>query len=241
MRSARRIRSFRNRNQTITPTTTSARRFGRSPSLITPIKIPTAIAMRNASTGLSRTAATIIEHCAQVGRLLMADIRAASAGVSGVIPSKSLTDACWPARCLRRSPWRSCSGWVFSCPYSSYLFKSPDPLRSGLPTGTLSPGRNHARSRPTAFHNKPSYPTSRNVPTLVCRRTGSTRRLERLREGDSFERAEARIRSGLSRKSKISCSARVDSPAITPIMVDDIYYEFNWFRSKLRVRFTPSV
>ena len=59
----------RNKNQPRMPATAMARNAGKPASIRAPIKVSTAIAVRNARTGLS-TAATAIHHMAQVGRLL---------------------------------------------------------------------------------------------------------------------------------------------------------------------------
>ena len=48
----------------------TARGAGTPTAIIEPIMVSTAIAIRNANTGLSRTTAAIIENC-QVGWLLM--------------------------------------------------------------------------------------------------------------------------------------------------------------------------
>jgi hypothetical protein len=64
-----RTRSLRSSNQLMAPMAPTARNSRMPASFRTPMKISTAIAVRNARTGLS-TAAAIIDQMAQVGRLL---------------------------------------------------------------------------------------------------------------------------------------------------------------------------
>jgi hypothetical protein len=56
----------------MTPVAASAMNIGKPASTRRPTKISTAIAAKNAKTGLSSTELAIMDNCAQVGRLLMA-------------------------------------------------------------------------------------------------------------------------------------------------------------------------
>src|SRR5207302_9988967 len=66
-----RRRSLRNKSHPMTPAVTRAGSTGAPASTSRPIRISTAIATRNANTGLSRTATVIMDNGAQVGRFLM--------------------------------------------------------------------------------------------------------------------------------------------------------------------------
>ena len=94
-------------------TTTMARNAGIPASSSSPNKTTTIRAMENASTGLSSTPAAIIDHCAQVGRLLMPDVRVADLAAvlrPGWLQNRNQAIANSLEKCQSRRPNCNASG-----------------------------------------------------------------------------------------------------------------------------------